>query len=230
MLPRLLLLFTVVIWGWSFVASKICLGYMEPFELMGLRFLIALPVLYVIIIFKKSKLQIRRNLGRLIPGSLIITIHFFIQITGIKYTSATNTGWIIAVTPLVMALLAWLILKEYLNFKTISGIAVATIGIIFLISNGRINDLGWLSSYGDWLILASAHQPPAIFAFAVMHGGAWGLRGPMMQAIRADYFGRRAFGSIMGASSLLVMLGTITGPLVAGYIDLLDMFPTDLCG
>ena len=157
MLPRLLLLFTVVIWGWSFVASKICLGYMEPFELMGLRFLIALPVLYVIIIFKKSKLQIRRNLGRLIPGSLIITIHFFIQITGIKYTSATNTGWIIAVTPLVMALLAWLILKEYLNFKTISGIAVATIGIIFLISNGRINDLGWLSSYGDWLILASAH-------------------------------------------------------------------------
>ena len=68
------------------------------------------------------------------------------------------------------------------------------------------------------LTLASATQPPAIFAFAVMHGAAWGLRGPMMQAIRADYFGRRAFGSIMGVSSLLVMAGTISGPLVAGIL------------
>ncbi len=68
------------------------------------------------------------------------------------------------------------------------------------------------------LLLAFSSQPPAIFAFAVMHGAAWGFRGPMMQAIRADYFGRRAFGTIMGASSILVMLGTISGPLVAGYL------------
>ncbi len=68
------------------------------------------------------------------------------------------------------------------------------------------------------LLLAYSSQPPAIFAFAVMHGAAWGLRGPMMQAIRADYFGRRAFGTIMGASSILVMIGTISGPLVAGYL------------
>jgi len=68
------------------------------------------------------------------------------------------------------------------------------------------------------LLLAYASGPTAIWAFAVMHGAAWGLRGPMMQAIRADYFGRRAFGQIIGASSLLVMLGTITGPLFAGYL------------
>ena len=68
------------------------------------------------------------------------------------------------------------------------------------------------------LLLAFASDPPAIFAFAVMHGAAWGLRGPMMQAIRADFFGRRAFGSIMGASSLLVMLGTVSGPLLAGVL------------
>ena len=39
-----------------------------------------------------------------------------------------------------------------------------------------------------------------------------------MQAIRADYFGRRAFGSIMGVSSMLVMAGTISGPLAAGIL------------
>ena len=71
---------------------------------------------------------------------------------------------------------------------------------------------------GGLLLLAYASQPLPIFGFAVMHGAAWGLRGPMMQAIRADYFGRRAYGSIMGASSLLVMLGTISGPLVAGIL------------
>ena len=69
------------------------------------------------------------------------------------------------------------------------------------------------------LTLAYASEPPAIFSFAVMHGGAWGLRGPMMHAIRADYFGRRAFGSILGVSSLLVMGGTISGPLVAGILS-----------
>ena len=70
----------------------------------------------------------------------------------------------------------------------------------------------------DRLLLAFASQPPAIFGFAVMHGAAWGFRGPMMQAIRADYFGRRAFGTIMGASSIIVTGGTISGPLVAGYL------------
>src|SRR5690606_26983040 len=68
------------------------------------------------------------------------------------------------------------------------------------------------------LLLALSSAPVPVFAFAVMHGTAWGLRGPMMQAIRADYFGRRAFGAIVGASSLLVMLGTISGPLFAGYL------------
>ncbi|MFA7248166.1 MAG: MFS transporter [Dehalococcoidia bacterium] len=68
------------------------------------------------------------------------------------------------------------------------------------------------------LLVAYAFHPAVVFAFAVMHGAAWGLRGPMMQAIRAEYFGRSAFGSILGVSSLLVMAGTISGPLVAGVL------------
>ncbi len=39
-----------------------------------------------------------------------------------------------------------------------------------------------------------------------------------MQAIRADYFGRTNFGTIMGFSSLIIMLGNIAGPLVAGVL------------
>lgn len=55
-----------------------------------------------------------------------------------------------------------------------------------------------------------------VLAFAILHGTAWGMRGPLMQAIRADYFGRKSFGVIMGFSSLITMFGNVSGPLVAG--------------
>ena len=55
-----------------------------------------------------------------------------------------------------------------------------------------------------------------ILVFAVCNGLAWGTRGPMQQALRADYFGRRNFGKIMGFSSLIVMTGMTSGPIIAG--------------
>lgn len=54
--------------------------------------------------------------------------------------------------------------------------------------------------------------------FAVLHGVAWGLRGPLMQAIRADYFGTSAIGMILGLSSMIAVIGQIGGPLVAGIM------------
>ena len=113
MLIRIYLFLAVVFWGWSFVATKILLDYVSPVELMALRFIIGLPALYAIVLANKVKLKFdRQHRWHVAFGSAIITAHFLIQITGIKYTSATNTGWIIAVTPLVMALLAFLILRE----------------------------------------------------------------------------------------------------------------------
>ena len=73
------------------------------------------------------------------------------------------------------------------------------------------------------LILAFASGVPHVYAFAVLHGTAWGVRGPMMTTIRADYFGRASFATIMGFSSLIVMLGMTSGPLFAGFMaDVFD--------
>jgi MFS family permease len=55
-----------------------------------------------------------------------------------------------------------------------------------------------------------------VIVFVLAHGAAWGMRGPLMQAMRADYFGRRHFGTIMGFSSVIIMWGMISGPLIAG--------------
>jgi MFS family permease len=68
------------------------------------------------------------------------------------------------------------------------------------------------------LLLATASTAWMVAGFAVLHGLAWGIRGPLMAAIRADYFGSAAFGTISGASSVIAMLGMIAGPLVAGLL------------
>lgn len=158
MRERILLLLAVIFWGTSFVFTKIVLDYVTPIELMGLRFLMGVPFLYVIILKKKLPFNIeKKDYKKFLLGAAIITSHFFIQITGLKYTSATNTGWIISVTPLVLAVLSYFILKEKIGRNGIIGIIIATLGIILLVSKGDITNLDWLSSVGDWLVLISAH-------------------------------------------------------------------------
>ena len=68
------------------------------------------------------------------------------------------------------------------------------------------------------LVLTYAVSDLMIWAFVPLHGLAWGARGPLMQSMRADYFGASNFGTIMGFSSMIVMLGMITGPLLAGFL------------
>ena len=69
---------------------------------------------------------------------------------------------------------------------------------------------------GGLLMLTYAGSVIVLVAAALVHGAAWGLRGPFMQAIRADYFGRSSIGMIIGLSSLIIVFGQIGGPLLAG--------------
>ena len=68
------------------------------------------------------------------------------------------------------------------------------------------------------LLLTYAVVLPMVLAFSVLHGAAWGLRGPFMQAIRADYFGRSAIGMILGLSFMIIVIGQIGGPMIAGIL------------
>jgi len=157
MTAAFLLTITVIFWGMTFVATKLCLGYLAPIEVMGLRLFIGLPVMFIIILARGLKFDFKGHRTGLALGAIILTAHFLIQIVGIQYTSATNTGWLIAAIPLVTAVLAFLILKERIGRNVIAGIVIATVGILLLISKGRLFDFGWLSSIGDWLVLGSAH-------------------------------------------------------------------------
>ena len=68
------------------------------------------------------------------------------------------------------------------------------------------------------LLLAYATAFWMVVAFAALHGIAWGARGPLMAAIRADYFGGANFGTIMGMSSLIAAIGTTIAPFIAGTL------------
>ena len=68
------------------------------------------------------------------------------------------------------------------------------------------------------VLLAYATDLWMVLGCTVLHGLAWGIRGPLMVALRADYFGPSSFGTIMGFSSLIVMLGMSGGPVYAGYL------------
>ncbi len=158
MLPHILLFTAVVIWGWTFVATKILVAELGPVEIFALRLAIGLPVLGVILLVKRVRLRFEPEDAKpLILGGAILTLHFPMQIAGLVTTTATNTGWIIAVTPLALAVLSFVFLRERIGWRGAAGIAVATGGILVLVSRGRLGDIGWLGNTGDWLVLASAH-------------------------------------------------------------------------
>jgi len=74
-----------------------------------------------------------------------------------------------------------------------------------------------LHATGLFILTYAAGALELVF-FAAAHGLAWGLRGPFMQAIRADYFGRKAIGMILGLSAMITALGQSIGPLLAGIL------------
>lgn len=151
-----LLLLAVVFWGLSFVATKMALQYLNPFEIIALRLLLGSPVLYFIVAAKKIDITPKRSdIPILLITSIVLAVHFLIQAFGLIYTSATNTGWLIATIPVFIAILSRLFLTEKVGPVKLLGILIATVGALFLISKGRLTSLEWLESVGDWLILTS---------------------------------------------------------------------------
>ncbi len=68
------------------------------------------------------------------------------------------------------------------------------------------------------LVIALFDSVLMAYVFAVFYGVGFGGRSPLTTAIRGDYFGRKAFATIMGMSQLPMNLAMIVAPLFAGYM------------
>jgi len=142
-----------MIWGSTFVASKICLGVMSPIQLVAGRFLIAAPALFLVARLRGASFRLGAHKKVLLLAAALFSFHYLLQTWALEFTTATNSGWLITVAPLTIALLAALFLRE--PAPPAMGILVASLGILLLVSKGDLRSLGTLSSVGDFMVLAS---------------------------------------------------------------------------
>ena len=68
------------------------------------------------------------------------------------------------------------------------------------------------------VVIAYAENVFMAYIFALLWGIAFGGRGPLLTSIRGDYFGRKAFATIMGISQLPTSIIMVITPLYAGYV------------
>jgi drug/metabolite transporter (DMT)-like permease len=121
----------VIFWGNSFIATKALLEELTPIAIILLRLILASILLFIIAAAAKRNLFIgmKGYLGIFIL-SLIAVFHLWIQVTGLQYTTASNTGWIIGTSPVFMALIGYLFFKENFTVVKAAGIFVAFFGLM----------------------------------------------------------------------------------------------------
>mgnify|MGYP002674559949 FL=1 len=124
-----------IIWGTSYLFTRIAQQEAPPMVQMSLRFLLAFLLLNLMILFGWEKINLRgKNLKPLIILSCVEPIYFFFESYGIYYSNSTFSGVTLAIVPVIAIGMGTLILKEYptrkqlfLCFLPIAGVILVTI-------------------------------------------------------------------------------------------------------
>ncbi len=165
-------LFAVLVWGASFVATKVAVAEVAPVTVVWLRFAIGVVVLGVAVVARRQFALIRmRDLGLFaLLGLIGITFHQWLQSNALLTSRASTSGWIVATIPIFMALLGWIVLGERLGRRGLAGIGLAAAGALLVVSRGSLTTLaaGRLGAPGDLLMLLSA---PNWAVFSVLSRG-----------------------------------------------------------
>jgi drug/metabolite transporter (DMT)-like permease len=160
LVPYFEVFFAVVAWGASFIATKIGVKDVTPITVVWLRFGMGVVILGIAVIARKEFAWPARNEWAYFAllGLLGITWHQWLQSTGLVTAQASTTAWIVATTPIFMALLGWLVLKEKLTVVQTAGIGLAAVGVLVVVSNGDLTSIfsGKFGTPGDYLIMLSA--------------------------------------------------------------------------
>ena len=166
---QLKLVAAIAVWGGSFIATKLAVGEVSPVVVVWSRFLIGLIILGWFA-WRHGELTIptwKDGLEFAFLGFMGITLHQWLQSSGLVTSEAATTAWIVSTTPVFMAVLGWLFLKERLGFAGTVGIILATLGVLLVVSKGSLTGMfsGSFGRPGDILILISA---PNWAIFSVM--------------------------------------------------------------
>lgn len=150
-------LFAVTVWGFSFIATKNALNEVSPTVIVFIRQLLGIVFLTSVAVKNKNSFAVNiKDHKWIFVLALIASVHLWIQVTGLQWTSASNTGWIIGTTPVFMAILAFIIFKERMTVQQLIGIVISFFGLLTLISKGDFLSIDLIKNKGDALVVSSS--------------------------------------------------------------------------
>lgn len=152
---------TIVVWGTTFIATKLLLTAFSPIEILVIRF--AMGYLGLVVYERFSFADAHRDTIRwdtrqelLFAGAGLtgVVMYYLLENHALTLTFASNVGILVSIAPLTTALLAPFFLKEEpVKVNIIVGFVIASVGVALVMFNGTVEL--HLSLAGDLLALAS---------------------------------------------------------------------------
>ncbi len=148
-------LLTIIIWGTTFISTKILLVDFQPVEILFFRFIMGLLILMLVYPHRLKGTTPGQEMTFVAAGLCGICMYYLLENIALTYTLASNVGVIISVAPFFTAILTHLFLKEdeKLRPNFFVGFVVAMAGIFLISFNGSKLEL---NPTGDLLALLAA--------------------------------------------------------------------------
>lgn len=146
---------TMLVWGTTFISTKILLQSFTPIEILLLRFVIGYFALLIVSPHFLKPKSLKEELIFALAGLCGITLYYMLENTALTYTLASNVGIIVSTAPFFTAILAHFLLKrEKLRPSFFIGFITALGGIVIINLNGSF--FFKLNPIGDVLALFAA--------------------------------------------------------------------------
>ncbi|MBU2703700.1 drug/metabolite transporter (DMT)-like permease [Sporomusaceae bacterium BoRhaA] len=212
------------LWGTSFAASKIALHELSPLNLAGFRFIAAAIIFGSILAVKKSRIYQEDIPQLVVMGFLSITSYFYIQYTGLLYTTSINASLLLATSPVWTTIVSIFIGQEKINRNAIGGILLAFLGVTIVISRGKLFSLFMSETIlGDMLMLLNA----IVWAIFTLYGKKiMSKYSPFTAVAYMNIFGTLMLLPIilipnpLNPTSAIEQLSSITLPTIAAVVYL----------
>ncbi len=140
-------LFSVLIWGTTFISTKVLLKAFTPVEILFIRFIIGYLALFILSPHKLKVKDKKHEFLFLGAGLSGVTLYFLLENIALTYTFASNVGIVVSIAPIFTAVFAHMFLDgERLKPTFFIGFIAAMAGIFLISYNGstvlKLNPLG----------------------------------------------------------------------------------------
>lgn len=141
-LALMLLLFTCVAWGGSYVSIQICLGAMGPVYLPFFRYLLSAVLLFVVLKAKGTSLKLEKSdwMKVTLTALFSITVYFYFENSAIKQIGANEAAILVAMLPVVALIGNRIFLKQKLLPRNIISAVISIVGIYFVIGGMQFGE------------------------------------------------------------------------------------------